>query len=176
MYFRWEKETKANKDRTLTDIKNLSEHEEEENYYKSVEVSNFSSKNYSEYKSNNDRNKMLSVEKYLNKIISYSKHMTKNAKKSDTWKIQLTIANNINSSIDNEEKCVMHSRSDNIEIMINDEADKAIKNFSIHLKIKVCEFGFNYVHLFYYKCHKLNPTCGGSYIDSPDWIITKKQQ
>ena len=26
----------------------------------------------------------------------------------------------------------------------------------------------------YYKCHKINPNCGGSYIDSPDWIKNKK--
>ena len=38
-------------------------------------------------------------------------------KKSDTWKIQLTLANNFISSIDNDEE------GDNIEIMTNDEAD-----------------------------------------------------
>ena len=26
----------------------------------------------------------------------------------------------------------------------------------------------------YYKCHKINPNCGGSYIDFPDWIKNKK--
>ena len=26
----------------------------------------------------------------------------------------------------------------------------------------------------YYKCHKINPNRGGSYIDSPDWIKNKK--
>ena len=31
------------------------------------------------------------------------------------------------SSIDNDEKHVMHSKSDSIEIMINDEADEFIK-------------------------------------------------
>ena len=46
-----------------------------------------------------------------------------NLKKSDTWKIQLTISNNFNSSLDNDEERVLHSKSDNIEIMINDEAD-----------------------------------------------------
>ena len=25
----------------------------------------------------------------------------------------------------------------------------------------------------YYKCHKINLNCGGSYIDSPDWIKKK---
>ena len=36
------------------------------------------------------------------------------------------------------------------------------------------EFVFDYVHLFYYKCHKTNSNCGGSYVDSPDWIKNKK--
>ena len=40
---------------------------------------------------------------------------------------QLTIANNFISSIYNDEKRVMYSKSDNIEIMINDEADEVIK-------------------------------------------------
>ena len=40
--------------------------------------------------------------------------------------------------------------------------------------MKGSEFVFNYVQLLYYKCHKINPSCGGSYIDSPDWIKTKK--
>ena len=36
------------------------------------------------------------------------------------------------------------------------------------------EFVFNYVQLLYYKCHKRNLNRGGSYIDSPDWIKSKK--
>ena len=28
------------------------------------------------------------------------------------------------------------------------------------------EFVFDYIHLLYYKCHKINPYRGGSYIDS----------
>ena len=51
-----------------------------------------------------------------------------NLKKSDTWKIQLTIANNLISCIDNDEERLMHSKSHNIEIMINDEADDVIKD------------------------------------------------
>ena len=48
-------------------------------------------------------------------------------KKSDIWKIDLTIANNFISSLDNEEQQVMHSKSDDIEIIINDEADEIIE-------------------------------------------------
>ena len=32
------------------------------------------------------------------------------------------------------------------------------------------------MYLLCYKCHKINPNCNGSYIDSPDWGKTKKQQ
>ena len=77
----------------------------------------------------------------------------------------------------------MHSKSDNIEIMINDEADEALKQFLDSLKnryqnklesMNSSEFVLDYVHLLYYKCHKINPGCGGPYIGSPDWIKNKK--
>ena len=95
-------------------MKNLFEHEEE-NYYKPVRKNNIWS--------NGDGNKTLSVEEYLNKIRPYLKDIINNLKKSDTWKIQLKIAHNFISSIDNYEECIMHSKSDNIEIKINEEAD-----------------------------------------------------
>ena len=103
--FRLEKETTAIKDGILRDIKNLFGHEEE-NYYKPVRVSNFWSNNYTEYVSNSNRNKALLVEDYLDKIKPHLKDIINNIKKSDTWKIQLTIANNFISSIDNDEECV----------------------------------------------------------------------
>ena len=42
--------------------------------------------------------------------------------------------------------------------------------------MKGSEFPFNYVHLLYYECHKINPNLGGSYIDSPDWVNNKKER
>ena len=66
--FRQEKQTKPIKNRILRDIKNLFEHEEEENYYRPVRVSNLWSNNYMEYESNDGRNKTVSVEEYFNKI------------------------------------------------------------------------------------------------------------
>ena len=103
--------------------------------------------------------------------------MIYNLKKSDTWNIQLTIANHFISSIDNDEERVMHSKSDNIEIMINNEADEAIKELFDSLKnryqnnlesMKGTEFVFDYVQLLYYKCHEINLNCGGLYLDYPD--------
>ena len=67
--------------------------------------------------------------------------------------------------------------------MINNEADEDIKEFFDSLKnryqnnlelMKGSKFAFDYVHLLYYKCRKINPKHGGSYTDSPDWIKTKK--
>ena len=80
----------------------------------------------------------------------------------------------------------MHSKSDKREIMINDVADEAIEELFKSLQNRYqnnlgesmsgSEFIFDYVHLLYYKLHKINPNRGGSYIDSPNWIKTKKQQ
>ena len=67
--------------------------------------------------------------------------------------------------------------------MINDEADEVIKELFDSLKnryqsylesMKGSEFVFGYVHLLYYKCHKINLNRGGSYIHSLDWIKNKK--
>ena len=40
--------------------------------------------------------------------------------------------------------------------------------------MKGSEFVLDYVQVSYYKCHTINPNCGGSYINSPDWIKNKK--
>ena len=67
------------------------------------------------------------------------------------------------SSKDNDEEHVMHSKSDNIEIMINDRADEVIKELSNSLKNRYqknlgtmgsSKFVFDYVHLLYCKCQK----------------------
>ena len=40
--------------------------------------------------------------------------------------------------------------------------------------MKGSDFIFDYVHLLYCKCHKINLNRGGSYIDSLDWITNEK--
>ena len=100
-------------------------------------------------------------------------------------KTQLTIADNFIFSLDNEEEHVTHSKSNNIEIMNNDEADEVIKELFNSLQkryqsnlesMKGSELFFDCVQLLYYKCHKINPNCGGSYIDFPDWMKRQKKQ
>ena len=105
---------------------------------------------------------MLSVEEYLNKIRPYLKNIINNLRKFGTWKIQLTIANNFIFSIDNDKEHVMHSKSNNIEIMMNDKADKIIEELFDSLKNRYqSNFesmkGNGFVFYLYFKCHKINP-------------------
>ena len=97
------------------------------NYYKPVRAGGFWSNNHIECESHGDRNKTPSVKEYLNKIRPYLKDIINNLKKSDMWKVQLTIAINFIFSKDNDEESVMHSKSDNIGITINDRTDEVIE-------------------------------------------------
>ena len=136
--FRLDKENKTIKGITIRDMRNIfGNKKEEENYYKLVRVSIFCRNNYIEYERSSDRNKTLSVKKCFNKIISYLKDIINNLNKSDTQKIQATIAIIFISFIDNDEEKLMHpksdkkefnaSKKDNKEVMINDEEDEVIK-------------------------------------------------
>ena len=80
---------------------------EEKDYYKTVRVGNFWCNNYIEYESNRDRNKTLSVQEYPIETRTYMKYIIIDLKKSDTWKVQLTVAINFISSEDNDEEPVM---------------------------------------------------------------------
>ena len=40
--------------------------------------------------------------------------------------------------------------------------------------MKGSAFVFDYIHLLYYKCHKINQNHDGSYVDSSDWMKNKK--
>ena len=68
--------------------------------------------------------------------------------------------------------------------MINDKAVDIIKELSDSPKnryqnnlesMKGGDFVFDYVYLLSYKYYKIKPNCGGSYIDSPDWIKDKNE-
>ena len=60
----------------------------------------------------------------------------------------------------------MHSKNDQIEIMISDKADEVIEELSqlpfsryqiqLETSMKFGDFIFNCFHLLYYKCHKID--------------------
>ena len=71
----------------------------------------------------------------------------------------------------------MHSNSDNIETIINEEIDEIIEEPFKSLKnryqnnlefMKGSESVFDYGQWLCYKCHKINPNRGGLYKDSHD--------
>ena len=112
------------------------------------------------------------------KIGPYLRNIIIDLQESDTWKIQLAFAINFISSKDTEEECVMHSGSDDIKFMLYYDVNKVVDELSdslcsryqnnLETSMEGSEFIFDSVHLIYYKCHRVNFRCGGSYIDSPD--------
>ena len=95
------------------------------------------------------------------------------------WKIQLAIAIHFISSKNKDEERVMHSKSDNIKVMINHNGDEVVEKrfklllnrYQIALEALVwgSDFIFECVHLLYHKSRKKKFAQGGSYIDSLDW-------
>ena len=57
--------------------------------------------------------KALSIKEYLDETKRWVEDIMYNLKIFDTWKIYVTIAVNFVSSKDTDEKCLMHSKSNN---------------------------------------------------------------
>ena len=92
------------------------------------------------------------------------------------WKIQLTMSINFISSKDSDETRNMHTKSDNIEIMMGSETGDIIDELFESLFEKYREgeesmrgskFVRNSIGLFYYHLQRINLKRGGSYVDSP---------
>ena len=93
--------------------------------------------------------------------------------------IQLTMAINFISSKDSNETRTMHTKSDNIEIMIGNETDEIIKKpfesllqrYQVELQKSMNgrEFIFDSVNLFcIIKFHRISLRRGETYIVSPN--------
>ena len=78
----------------------------------------------------------------------------------------------------------MHTRSDNIEIMISDDNDDIVEELfrsflqkceeNLQNKMRGSDFEFDVVNFLYYDFNKISLNRGGSYIDSPEWLKDKK--
>ena len=137
---------------------------DKKDYYKPVRIGNAFSSNYIEYESNGDKDKTLFIDDYLDMIRQYLTDIINDRKSQGEWNIQLTMEINFISSKDSNETRTMHTKSDNIEIMIRNETDKIIDSVIY----------FDSVNLLYYKFHKTILNRDGSYIDSPQWLKNKK--
>ena len=72
------------------------------------------------------------------------------------WKIQLSIEINFLFSKDTIKMRTVHTKSDNIEILIDDESFSKISKLLKRKKVIGSEFVFNSLDLLHYKCHKIS--------------------
>ena len=98
----------------------------EEDYYKPTEVKSAFDGSYMLYESRGDKDAKLALYEYFDKIKPYLKDMIDDYKSKDEWKIQITMRIIFISFIDKNETQVMHTKSDNIEIMNGTDTSDAI--------------------------------------------------
>ena len=116
-----------------------------EDYYKPIIVKSAFDGNYIQYESKGDKGKNLSIKRSLKMIKPYLSDFINNhkvhglvryhsgnkswlEKTSSEWKIQLTMAINFISSKDSDETRTMHTKSNNVEIMIGSDTNEIIKD------------------------------------------------
>ena len=147
---------------------------------KPVKTINAFINNYVQYESIRDKDKSLSIKEYIDKIRPYLSDIINDHKTQGEWKIQLTMSINFISSKDFDETDTMHTKSDNIEIMLSSETDEIIEELfeyflqkyqeGLEENMRGLKFVLDIADLLYYELHKINLNRGGSYIDSPKWL------
>ena len=176
------------------DLKKLSKYQDnitygldylfnEEDYYKPIEVKSAFDGNYVLYESRGDKDANLALYEYFDKIKPYLKDMIDDYKSKGEWKIQITMRIIFISFIDKNETQVMHTKSDNVEIMnganTSDAINKLINSFmkryqeGLETKTKGSSYIFERIDLLEYHLHKKSLNRGSSYIDSPISIKNK---
>ena len=157
--------------------------------------------NYIQYESRGNKGKNLSIKKYLDMIKPYlsdiiNDHKTKGLERYSSsnktwveetpseWKIQLTMAVNFISFKDSDQARTMHTKSNNVEIIVGGETNKIIEEtfeslLQLYQKnseesLRGSEFVYDSVDSLYYNLNGKSLSRGGSYIDSPKWLKNKK--
>ena len=122
---KWNKTVKDNaiNNETIRDIHILFEPDRKD-YHEPIRNKNAFNKDYIEYESNGNKEKTLSIEKDLYEITLYLNKIINDLKTQGKWKTQLLTAINFLPTKDNNDTRVMDSKSDNIEIVIGNEADE----------------------------------------------------
>ena len=96
------------------------------------------------------------------------------------------MAINFISSEDSDETRTIHTKSNNVEIMVGSETNEIIidlfRSFlqkyqeGLEEPMRGSEFVYDCVDVLYYNLNKVSLRRGGSYKDSPKWLKNKKQQ
>ena len=136
--------------------------------------------NYMLYESKGDKDNKLALYEYFDIIKPYLKDMIDNYKARGEWKIQLSMRIILVSFIDKNETQVMHTKSDNIEIMIGTDTSNAINELidsfmkryqeGLETKMRGSSFTFERIDSLEYHLHKISLNRGSSCIKSPKWL------
>ena len=187
--------------RGIRNVRDLLDLLIDEVYYEPILAKSAFDGNYIQYESRGDKGKNLSIKRYLKVIKPYlsdliNKHKTHGLaryhsgnkswieKTSSDWEIQLTMAINFISSKDSDETRTMHTRSNNVEVMVGIETNEIIMDLFVSFLQKYqekleesmigSEFVYDSVDLLYYNLNKVSLSRGGSYIDSRKCLKIKK--
>ena len=151
--------------RGIRHIQDLFKSSIDEDYYKPTLVKSDYNNNYAQYESRGD--KILTVKEYLGLIEPYLANVINDYKSKGEWKIQLIAEINFTSlKPDSDEMHIMHTKSDNTEIMTGSDTIEVIeelfKSFlqryqkGLQEKMRGSEFEFDGVNLLYYDFNKIS--------------------
>ena len=183
--------------RGIRNVKDLFDLPIDEDYYKPIITKGTFNNNYIRYESKGDKGKNLPIKKYLSMIRPYlsdiiNDHKTRGLVRyhsgnktwveeaPSAWKMQLTMTINFISSKDSDETRTMHTKSNNVEIMMCSETGEIIeelfKSFlqkyqeGLEESVRGSKFVYDSVDPLYHNLNKVSLSRGGSYIDSPKWL------
>ena len=171
----------------------------DEDYYKQIITNSAFNNNYIQYESRGNKDKMLTISKYLDIIRPYLRDIINDHKSQgewriysgktiikrktqSEWKIQLTMAIDfISSKPDSDETpCTMCTESESIEIMIGSETEEINEGLfeslleryqeGLEKLMRGSEFVFDSVDALYYDLNKVSLSRGRSYINSLEWL------
>ena len=148
------------------DLKKINKREKKKNIEKILKIKRYDvykpkilhesfDGNFNEYQSKCDRDKSVSIARYLKIIRAHLRKLMDSKKKNGDWKIQLNMKINFISSRNLIERRDMYSKSNNIEIMMGSNTNEIIKNLfnsllrryheGLHVSMRGSEFVFDYV-------------------------------
>ena len=148
----------------IKDIKDFFKLSIDKDHYKPTLVKSGYNGNYFQHESKGD--KILTLKEYLALIEKYLRELRNYYKNKGEWKVQLIVEINfISLKPGSDETRIMHTRRDNIEIMIGDDNDDIIeelfKSFiqkyeeNVQNKMRGSDFEFDGVNFLYYDFNEI---------------------
>ena len=166
-------------------VKGLFDSPTDDDYQKPVIINGAFNNNYIQYESKRNKDKISTIDKYLDMIRPYLWNITNDHKTQGESKIQLIVAINFKSSKPGSSEIrTIHAESDNVEVMMGSERDEIIEDLfkslleryqeGLEESMKGSHFTFDGVRVLCYDLHKIILNRVKSYTDSPKWLKNKK--